>query len=190
MSSNSVQGDWDLDTVWRPLTQHALRQRPLVVVSGKGCTVTDSEGKEYLDAMAGHLVRQRRLRPGAHRQGRGRADAAPALHAAHPPLAARPGAGRAARRSPARQPQPRAVRSTRGSEAVEAALRIARQAQRQLHPSENRVKIIARYRGYHGWTLGSLGATGQLGRKERVEPLLARLRPRLARPTPSASSPA
>src|SRR5688572_33144116 len=42
-----------LDTLWRPFTQHALRQKPLVIVEGHGCTVVDSEGKEYLDGIAG-----------------------------------------------------------------------------------------------------------------------------------------
>src|SRR5437899_2912890 len=45
--------DADLDTLWRPLTQHALRKRPLTIVEGHRCTVVDSEGKEYFDAIAG-----------------------------------------------------------------------------------------------------------------------------------------
>src|SRR5690242_16641674 len=43
----------NLDTLWRPFTQHALRQQPLVMTGGSGCTVVDSEGREYLDAFAG-----------------------------------------------------------------------------------------------------------------------------------------
>ncbi len=42
-----------LDALWRPFTQHALRQQPLVIVEGRGCTVIDAAGNEYLDAMAG-----------------------------------------------------------------------------------------------------------------------------------------
>src|SRR5438067_265891 len=42
-----------LDALWRPFTQHALRQAPFVIVEGRGCTLVDAEGKEYLDAMAG-----------------------------------------------------------------------------------------------------------------------------------------
>src|SRR5688572_16177127 len=45
--------DADLDTLWRPMTQHALRKQPLVIVEGRGWTVVDSEGKEYFDATSG-----------------------------------------------------------------------------------------------------------------------------------------
>ncbi len=40
--------DATLDTLWRPFTQHALRQQPLVMVEGRGCTVIDQDGREYL----------------------------------------------------------------------------------------------------------------------------------------------
>nr|MDA8218502.1 aminotransferase class III-fold pyridoxal phosphate-dependent enzyme [Dehalococcoidales bacterium] len=42
-----------LDTLWRPFTQHALRQKPLVIVEGHGCKVKDASGNEYLDGMSG-----------------------------------------------------------------------------------------------------------------------------------------
>jgi adenosylmethionine-8-amino-7-oxononanoate aminotransferase len=41
-----------------------------------------------------------------------------------------------------------------------------------MHPGENRYKIIARYRGYHGFTMGAMSATGQLSRKQAFEPLV------------------
>ncbi len=43
----------DLDSLWRPFTQHALRQQPLVITEAHGSTVVDASGKEYIDAMAG-----------------------------------------------------------------------------------------------------------------------------------------
>ena len=58
-----------------------------------------------------------------------------------------------------------------GSEAAELALKVARQYARQKYPTENRFKIIARYRGYDGWTMAALSATGQYVRKMRIEPL-------------------
>jgi taurine-pyruvate aminotransferase len=58
-----------------------------------------------------------------------------------------------------------------GSEAVETALKIARQYGRQAHPGQNRYKIIARHRAYHGFTMGAASATGQSARKEAFEPL-------------------
>jgi len=57
-----------------------------------------------------------------------------------------------------------------GSEANEAAFKVARQYQAQTG-SPGRYKIIARYRGYHGNTLGALSATGQAERQHGYEPL-------------------
>jgi len=59
-----------------------------------------------------------------------------------------------------------------GSEAVETALKMARQYARQAHPGQNRYKIIARHRAYHGFTMGALSATGQVTRKRAFEPLV------------------
>jgi len=59
-----------------------------------------------------------------------------------------------------------------GSEAVETALKMARQYSRRAHPGQNRYKIIARHRAYHGFTMGALSATGQVTRKQAFEPLV------------------
>src|SRR6058998_1582066 len=52
-----------------------------------------------------------------------------------------------------------------GSEAVETALKMARQYARRAHPGQNRYKVIARHRAYHGFTMGALSATGQAPRR-------------------------
>ena len=161
-----------LDTLWRPFTQHALHQKPLVIVKGQGCTLTDAEGKEYLDGMAGLWCvavgyGQERLVEAAARQMR---------ELAYTPLSRpAPVALEAARRLVSVLPKglDHVQFLNSGSEAVETALKIARQYARQVYPKDNRYKVIARYRGYHGWTLGTLGATGQAVRKVRFEPLLA-----------------
>lgn len=60
---------------------------------------------------------------------------------------------------------------TGGSEATEAAMKLARQYHKQTgHP--NKYKVIARYQGYHGATMGALSATGTRRRKTMFEPLL------------------
>jgi len=41
-----------------------------------------------------------------------------------------------------------------------------------MHPGENRYKVIARHRGYHGFTMGALSATGQSPRRAAFEPLV------------------
>jgi len=44
----------DLDNVLHPVVAHRqLEAEPLVIVEGKGSTVVDANGTEYLDAMAG-----------------------------------------------------------------------------------------------------------------------------------------
>ena len=58
-----------------------------------------------------------------------------------------------------------------GSEATEAALKLARQYWKQVgHP--RKYKVVARYGGYHGATMGSLSATGGWERKSVFEPLV------------------
>src|SRR2546429_3073990 len=49
---------------------------------------------------------------------------------------------------------------------------MARHYARRAHPGQNRYKIIARHRAYHGFTMGALSATGQVLRKQAFEPLV------------------
>ena len=60
--------------------------------------------------------------------------------------------------------------SNSGSEANELAFKLVRQYH-QLRGEPGRFKIIARYRAYHGSTLGALSATGQAMRRIGYEPL-------------------
>ncbi|KAL3607416.1 hypothetical protein FPOAC2_02400 [Fusarium poae] len=61
-----------------------------------------------------------------------------------------------------------------GTEAVEAALKIARQYFTELPtPQPNRTKFIARKQSYHGNTLGSLAVGGHKARRGVYEPVLA-----------------
>ncbi|KAJ6111243.1 hypothetical protein N7486_003478 [Penicillium sp. IBT 16267x] len=62
-----------------------------------------------------------------------------------------------------------------GSEAVEAALKLARQYFLELpNPQPQRERFIARLPSYHGTTLGALGVGGHVLRREPFEPLLAK----------------
>ncbi len=161
-----------LDALWRPFTQHAVPQTPMVMVSGQGATLTDSEGNEYVDAMAGLWCvnvgyGQERLVEAATRQMR---------QLPYTPLSRpAPVAFDLATKLTALLPGDlnHVVFVNSGSEAVETALKIARQYARLRYPQDNRFKVISRYRGYHGWTMGALGATGQEVRKGRFEPLIA-----------------
>jgi adenosylmethionine-8-amino-7-oxononanoate aminotransferase len=56
-----------------------------------------------------------------------------------------------------------------GSEAVESALKFARQYYKQTG-RPNKFKFISRYYGYHGATFGGMGASGSGQRKSKFEP--------------------
>ncbi len=58
-----------------------------------------------------------------------------------------------------------------GSEAVEAAIKLARQYYVEIGQPQ-RDKVIARLQSYHGNTLGALAAGGNLWRRQQFDPLL------------------
>ncbi|KAL4766460.1 aminotransferase, class III [Aspergillus foveolatus] len=61
-----------------------------------------------------------------------------------------------------------------GSEAVEAALKLARQYFLELPtPQPQRTRFIARKPSYHGTTLGALGVGGHVLRRQPFEPILS-----------------
>ncbi len=163
----------DLEHVWHHNVQHRdLASRPpLEVVRGEGCCLYDAEGRHYLDAMAGLFCvavgyGRREIVEAAARQM--------ALLSYYPQVQSHgPGAQLAARlASLLPKGLGRVFFVNSGSEAVETALKMARQYGRQAHPGQNRYKIIARHRGYHGWTMGAVSATGQTLRKQAFEPLV------------------
>lgn len=159
--------------LWQPLLQHSLleTQKPLVIKEGKGCYLKDYEGREYLDAFSGLW---------AVNIGYGRQEVADAIYQQMNQLSYYPlsqlnvPAALLAEKLASILPGDleRIFFLNSGSEAVETALKISRQYGRQKYPGENRYKIIARYRSYHGFTMGALSATGQKLRKKKFEPLV------------------
>ncbi|KAI0132012.1 exocyst complex protein exo70 [Xylariales sp. AK1849] len=60
-----------------------------------------------------------------------------------------------------------------GSEAMEAAMKLARQYFLEKPSAEpDRTRFIARHQSYHGTTLGSLSMGGHVGRRAKYEPML------------------
>lgn len=164
--------DLDLQHLWHANLQHrGLESKPpLEITRAEGCYIYDASGKRYLDAMAGLFC----VNVGYGRREIVAAAAEQMAKLAYYPLTQSHGpaaqlAGRLAELLPKGLGRVFFVNS--GSEAVETALKIARQYGRQAHPGENRYKIIARHRAYHGWTFGALAATGQILRKQAFEPL-------------------
>jgi adenosylmethionine-8-amino-7-oxononanoate aminotransferase len=154
-------------------TSDWLGEHPSVPVldHGEGCYVWDTTGKRYLDGLSALFCAQ---------IGYGRAEIAEAAAAqmrklmfatnwgwAHQPAVDL--AAALAERFPDGLDHFFFVNS--GSEAVESALKLARQYH-QANGDHHRYKVISRYYAYHGTTLGALGVTGLSGLAQPFEPLL------------------
>ncbi len=169
----SANRELDLKHLWHGNMQHrGLDARPpLEVASADGCYVLDADGRRYLDGMAGLFC----VNVGYGRREIVDAVAAQMAQLAYYPLTQSHGpAAQLAARLAGLLPRglSRVFFSNSGSEAVETALKMARQCARRMHPGENRYKVIARHRGYHGFTMGALSATGQTPRRAAFEPLV------------------
>jgi len=160
----------DLDSLWYPMRQHRgiEAEPPRQFVSGKGVYLTDSNGERVLDGVAGIWCVN---------VGYGREELADVAHeqmARLPYLPAtfthEPAAALASKLTAMLGYASKVYFTNSGSEANEVAFKVARQYHAQTG-SPGRYKVIARYRGYHGNTLGALSATGQAERKLGYEPL-------------------
>jgi adenosylmethionine-8-amino-7-oxononanoate aminotransferase len=146
-------------------------RKPLVMAKADGVWYEDVNGKRYLDGLSGIFVvnvghNNRRVIE-AIRAQLDEIAFAPPLHATSP--AAIRLAEKIAEVTPGDLNTVKLVNS--GSEATEAAMKMARQYHRQTgYPQK--YKIISRYWGYHGATFGALSATGTVRRKWMFEPVL------------------
>ena len=133
---------------------------PLRVVSGSGCRVFDDTGREYLDMLGGIAVNA--LGHAHPRILAALRDAAAApggvLHCSN--LHHHPYQGPLAARLAALFGLPRVFFCNSGSEAVEAALKLARARSRRLK-GEAALKVVALEGSFHGRTAFALSATGQ-----------------------------
>jgi predicted acetylornithine/succinylornithine family transaminase len=151
--------------------QHGMQtygRLPIMFVRGEGTRLWDSEGREYLDFLAGLAVT--------------------GLGHAHPEVAA-------AIAEQARtlvhvsnlyytEPQPRLAARidellggngrvffcNSGAEANECAIKLARRFG-QLHGGPERYHVVSAYGSFHGRTLSTLAATGQPQKQETFQPL-------------------
>ncbi|WP_291012570.1 aspartate aminotransferase family protein [Hydrogenophaga sp.] len=142
-----------------------------VAVSGQGITLTDATGKTYLDASGGAAVSC---------LGHGHPDVIAAMHAQIDRLAyahtsffttevAEELADVLISTAPAGMSHVYFVSG--GSEAMEAALKMARQYFVEIGQPQRR-HFIARHQSYHGNTLGALAVGGNAWRREQFKPLL------------------
>ena len=148
-----------------------LQKRPAIAVTGQGLTITDAEGRQYLDASGGAAVSC---------LGHGHPDVLAAMHRqidhlayAHTSFFTTEVAEELADLLVATAPTgtSHAYFVSGGSEAVEAALKMARQYFVEIGQPQRR-HFIARRQSYHGNTLGALAVGGNAWRREQFRPIL------------------
>ncbi len=147
---------------------------PPTAVGGEGCYIIDQAGKRYLDGSGGAAVSC---------LGHGDPEVAAAIRAqldaiafAHTGFFTSEPAEKLADLLIANAPagMDKVYFVSGGSEAVESAIKLARQYHLERGES-GRTKIIARRQSYHGNTLGALAAGGNMWRREPFAPLLVEM---------------
>ncbi|HEY3185997.1 MAG TPA: aminotransferase class III-fold pyridoxal phosphate-dependent enzyme, partial [Solirubrobacteraceae bacterium] len=140
-----------------------------IIVRGDGCYVWDDHGNRYLDGLSALFCVN---------IGHGRADVAQAGADQAKELGffttwsyAHPRAIELAAKIASLTPGDlnRVFFTSGGGEAVESALKLARQYHK-LTGNPNKTKVIARETAYHGTTLGALSATGVTALRSPFEP--------------------
>lgn len=147
---------------------HTYARLPVVFVRGEGCFVYDTEGKEYLDLVAGIAV-----------NGLGHC----------PPKVVEAICEQAKKLMHTSNlyytlPQPRLAKllveisgmskaffCNSGAEANEAAIKLARKAAKVNHSAE-KIEIVTAEQSFHGRTMGAITATGQLKYQKNFTPLV------------------
>ena len=152
------------------IIHRSLKAQLPVAVSARGVTVTDRDGKTYIDASGGAAVSC---------LGHGHPEVLAAMHAqidrvayAHTSFFTTEVAEELADRLVADAPgMAHVYLVSGGSEAVEAALKLARQYFVETGEPERSV-FIGRRQSYHGNTLGALAVGGNEWRRKQFAPLL------------------
>lgn len=144
---------------------------PPLAVAGEGIWLIDAAGRRYIDACGGAAVSA--LGHGDARIAAAIAEQAQRLAYANSSFFANQPAEALATVIAAQCPDPldRVWFTSSGSEAVEAAIKLARQYHWERGDAR-RTRVIARRQSYHGNTLGALSAGGHPGRRAAYAPLL------------------
>ena len=143
-----------------------------IIVRGEGCYVYDEHGKRYLDGISSLFCTN--IGHGRVAVAQAGADQARELGFFTNWSYAHPRAIELATKIASLTPGDlnRVFFTNSGSEAVESALKLARQYHR-LTGKPNKYKLVAREIAYHGTTMGALSATGIPAIREMFEPLPA-----------------
>lgn len=164
------------DNVWIHFTQMAPYRdpdhRPFLLVRGDGSTVWDADGKPYLDLLAGiYSVNAGYGRRRIVEAMAAQADALPFVNPfGYASLPAVVLADRLGDLAPLGG-EARVFFTSGGSEAVESALKLAKQYQ-TLRGFPHRWKTVSRRVAYHGTTMGALSVNGLSGARAPFGPLV------------------
>lgn len=174
-ASNNAQLAYDdRKYIWHPFTQMQdwTMEDPLIIEEGRGCTLTDIDGNEYLDGVSslwtnvhGHRVEKinsaikAQLDKVAHSTMLGLSNV-PAVRFAKKLVEITP-AG-----------LEKVFYSDNGSTSVEIALKMAFQFHQQKNAQSGRKKFISFRNAYHGDTIGSVSVGGIDIFHEKYSPLL------------------
>jgi acetylornithine aminotransferase len=142
---------------------------PVALVRGSGCHVWDETGREYLDLIAGIAVCALGHAHPAVTEAVTR-QAATLMHTSNL-YGTGPAIELAEKLVALLGVDARVFFCNSGTEANEAALKIARRHGRDLDPSGNRLEVIAAEGSFHGRTLGALSLTWAPAKREPFEPL-------------------
>lgn len=147
---------------------HTYARLPVVFVRGEGCFVYDTEGKEYLDLVAGIAVNGLGHCP-PKVVGAICDQAKTLMHTSNLYYTL---------------PQPQLAKllveisgmskaffCNSGAEANEAAIKLARKAAKVNHSAE-KIEIVTAEQSFHGRTMGAITATGQLKYQKNFMPLV------------------
>jgi adenosylmethionine-8-amino-7-oxononanoate aminotransferase len=161
------------DHLWLHFSRHSVYENAdmPIIVRGEGAYIYDSEGKRYLDGLAGLFVNQ--LGHGRTELAQAAAKQASTL-AFHPLWSyAHPNAIELAERLAGYAPGDlnRVFFTSGGGEAVESAWKLAKNYFK-LTGKPGKHKVISRSIAYHGTPQGALSITGIPGMKAPFEPLV------------------
>jgi acetylornithine aminotransferase len=155
---------------WDAVMMPTYGTPPIAIDHGRGVRVWDTDGREYLDFVAGIAVS--------------------ALGHAHPAVVAavseqvgklahssnlaihEPGVRLAERLVELLDLEARVFFANSGAEANECALKLARRHGRRLDPGGGRLEVVACHGSFHGRTMGALSITGNPSKRDPFLPLV------------------
>lgn len=153
---------------WQQVMLHNYGTPTLALMSGNGMRVTDADGKEYLDFLAGIAVNtlghaHPAIADAISKQSR------ELIHVSN--LAIHPKAVELAEKLVQITGwDARVFFSQDGATANEAALKIARRYGYQRKPDGSKQRIIAMHNAFHGRTMGALAVTGNPAKRDPFAP--------------------